>query len=149
MSPEESLEEVRDKRKKLRVALVELENALSSAAGRPGEWAETAGDALEEFAGALERHIAMTERGDGLFAQVMDQTPRLAPKIARLRTQHDVLAEDVRGLLERCRGGLDHEEAIEQMRQEALDLLGDAARHRQLGADLLYEAYEVDIAASD
>ena len=40
-------------------------------------------------------------------------------------------------------------EQVKDVREEALGLLQAIARHRQRGADLIYEAYSVDIEAGD
>jgi hypothetical protein len=143
------LDEVRDKRRKLRHAVADLEEALATAAGRPGPWSDRVAAALAAFQEALERHVALTERGDGLYTQILDHAPRLSAKVDRLRREHDEMAAEAAELLARCRGDELDEDAIEAMRRDALDLLGIAVRHRQVGADLLYEAYEVDIAAAD
>lgn len=142
------LEEVRDRRAKLRETLVDLENALSLAAGRPEQWSSAVAETLGRLVEALERHVTMTERHDGLFAQVLDESPRLAAKVERLRTDHDDLRDDTADLIGRC-GTVTDEDAVQTVRSDALDLINALARHRQHGADLLYEAYEVDIAASD
>ena len=38
---------------------------------------------------------------------------------------------------------------VQDVREEALGLLQAIARHRQRGADLIYEAYSVDIEGGD
>ena len=44
--------------------------------------------------------------------------------------------------------GLQTEEAVAAHREAATELVGRIVRHRQRGADLIYEAYEVDIGGS-
>lgn len=144
-----ALDEVREKRQKLRHAVAELEHALATAAGRSAEWSDRVAAALSAFQDALERHVTMTERGDGLYTQILEHAPRLSAKVDRLRREHNEMSEEAAELLARCRGEDLDEDAIEGVRRDALDLLGLAVRHRQVGADLLYEAYEVDIAAAD
>ena len=38
---------------------------------------------------------------------------------------------------------------VDKVRASVTGLLGDLVRHRQTGADLVYEAYQVDIDAAD
>ena len=41
------------------------------------------------------------------------------------------------------------EDDIDDLRERATELLGHIVRHRQRGADLIYEAYETDIGGGD
>lgn len=139
---------VRQRRMRLRDALRELEDAISAPA-RSHRWADDAASALDSFLEALDEHIAGTERPDGLFDAVGEQAPRLTSHVARLRAEHDemrVLAQDLRG---HARAGASDAADVERIRSGCLVLLRVAVRHRQRGSDLLYEAYEVDIAGGD
>jgi hypothetical protein len=140
---------VRERRERLREALVELEQALSGAAGRSESWGDRVAPRVKEFHAALNGHIAMTEGDGGLFAQVLRESPRLDSVVKRLRKEHEDMLEAATKLLERCQGDLTEPEDVEGLRDDGMDLLRLAARHRQRGADLLYSAYEVDIAAGD
>ncbi len=145
----ERMREVRDRRERLRGALIDLEQALSGAAGRSYAWGDRVSTAAKEFHAALEDHVVMTERDGGLFSQVLLESPRLESAVKRLRKEHEDMLERATKLLERCQGDLPEAEDVEGLRDDGTDLLRLAARHRQRGADLLYSAYEVDIAASD
>jgi hemerythrin-like domain-containing protein len=143
-----ALSEVRQRRTRLRDAVRALEDELASPA-QAERWPGDVTAALEEFLAALEQHIEGTEDGEGLFADVLEQSPRLASRIERLRQEHDemrILAED---LLGHVRDGVRDESDVQRIRDGGLVLLRMAVRHRQRGSDLLYEAYEVDIAAGD
>jgi hypothetical protein len=143
-----ALSEVRQRRTRLRDAVRALEDGLASPA-QAERWPGDVAAALEEFLAALEQHIEGTEDGEGLFADVLEQSPRLASRIERLRQEHDemrILAED---LLGHVRDGVRDEADVQRIRDGGLVLLRMAVRHRQRGSDLLYEAYEVDIAAGD
>ena len=55
---------------------------------------------------------------------------------------------DVERLLGEREAGLRDPEAVARHREAATELVGRIVRHRQRGADLIYEAYEVDIGGS-
>lgn len=145
----ERMQEVRDRRERLREALIDLEQALSGAAGRSYAWGDRVSTAAKELHAALEDHIEMTEHDGGLFSQVLLESPRLESTVKRLRKEHEDMLERATKLLHRCQGDLPETEDVEGLRDDGTDLLRLATRHRQRGADLLYAAYEVDIAAAD
>ena len=51
----------------------------------------------------------------------------------------------VEGLVGERGAGLESADAVAARREAATELVGRIVRHRQRGADLIYEAYEVDI----
>ncbi len=143
------LERIRERRRQLHRALVQLEAALAGAAGRPAEWCDGVAAALARLDSILDEHVVGTEGRGGLFEQVVSDEPRLNRRVEQLRDEHGRLREATAALLAQCRGQVPTAEAVGHIREQALALLGVAARHRQRGADLLYEAYEVDISAGD
>lgn len=142
-------QEVRQRRRRLRSALDQVEHALAGAAGAPVEWQRQVTAALERLRTTWEDHIAKTEAEDGFHAQVLHDAPRLEAAVNRLRVEHDELITRTGKLLARCQEEALGPEQIEQLRGEVLALLGQAARHRQHGSDLIYEAYHVDVSAGD
>lgn len=143
------LTEARRRRERLRDALVELEEALSAAAGRSGAWGERTAGALSSFRAALAEHVTHTEADGGVFAEVLREAPHLRSAVERLRAEHRELDEGASTLAERCLVDPLDAADVDGLRDEGMELLGLATRHRQRGADLLYTAYEVDIAAGD
>lgn len=140
---------VRVRRRRLRDALVDVEDAVASAAATAPGWRKTVATALEDLRAALEDHVRRNEEAGGLFDEILTHAPRLRARVDRLRAEHVALIAETEALLERC-GHADLEDGeIAVVRERVLDLLTQASRHRQRGADLIYEAYEVDIAAGD
>jgi hypothetical protein len=86
---------------------------------------------------ALREHIAVTEGPSGRYSQLLRDAPRLAPGIDTLITEHTEL---MAALDEVGRDG-----DPEVLRRQAADLVERLGRHRQLGADLIYEAYAIDV----
>jgi hypothetical protein len=142
----DSLDRAREQRTGLRVALGDVEQALSAPAPRREvEWRGDLGVALDALSNALESHIASTEAADGLLAEIMSAAPRLAHRIDRVRADHERLRSD----LGASRGAVETGEDVDVIRDRVIALLADLVRHRQLGSDLVYDAYNVDIEAGD
>jgi hypothetical protein len=145
--PSPALEEARRRRVGVRGAAEDVERALASASsGRPEQWAAEVSARAAKLDDAWTGHIAATEAPDGLFAQVMADAPRLAHRIEQLQADHVAIREGIEAL--RTRTGTSGAD-LDELRELAFDLLGRISRHRHLGADLVYEAYTVDIARRD
>lgn len=144
------LGEVRLRREVLLRAVASLEAALAAPAA-DARWPEGVGSALSSLRATFEAHVAATEAPDGIFDQVRDRAPRLSNQIDRLLHDHVTIAADTERLIDR----LDHapmERTADEnaaIREQALQLLAAIVRHRHLGADLLYEAYDVDLGGPD
>lgn len=140
-----ALDEVRARRVRLRSAMDTLEAALAApVAGRVADWWAAVASCLEDLRSALQRHITAAEADGGLLTQILTDAPRLANTVNRLRQDHVELADVVDALV--ARPAPTDSAAI---REAGLELLGRLARHRRLGAHLLYEAYSVDVGAGD
>ena len=142
----------RAQRADLRNAMVKLERALARPApGRVAEWADLVHDELVEMATTFERHIAVTEGDSGFLAEIAEHSPRLINAIKRLIREHERIRSELSSTLDHIRA-LDtsaNEAAIAGVREHVTALVTDLARHRQHGADLVYEAHAVDIGGSD
>ena len=138
------LDAIRRRRRALLGAMVQLEEALSGPRGAVG-WSDRLAEAVEATRRSLAEHIAHVEGRDGLLAEVARVAPWLQPQIGWLEADHVTLAEalaDLAGLL--GTGPLGETEA-RRVRRRVTSVLGRLARHRQNGADLVYDAYNVDI----
>jgi hypothetical protein len=138
-----ALDEARVRRVRLRGAMDALEGALAApAVGRATDWWSAVLACLESLRTALQRHVAETEADGGLLTQVLTEVPRLANAVYRLRQDHVELSDKVEALLVRPQP---QNGDSGEIRDAGLSLLGQLARHRQRGADLLYEAYSIDV----
>ena len=140
----QSPQEVRARREELRVALVDLEDALSRPAGDHEKWIAKVHGAVETMLATLRTHVEETEAEGGLLPQLEEDAPWLEGRVEQLRSEHGDLLERTEQLLASCRDG-----EVEDLRDEALSLLQAVSRHRHRGTDLLYDAYMVDISAAD
>lgn len=138
----EALAAVRRRREALHEALVALEDA--QAAPADSTLRARLRDALAQVRATVEQHIAAVEGPGGLFDQLAAERPHVLPRIDRLRSDHDRLRRAIAEL----EAGLDDAPA-DTLREQAVDLVALIARHRHAGADLLFEAYQVDVSAAD
>lgn len=135
-----AVDDVRSRRADLHQILVDLESAIAAAApGRESAWTDHVRAALDRLSVAFTEHVEATEGAEGLFDQVRRRAPRLDRLCRRLAKDHPVIATE----LAAATAALD--EGVPEAREKVLSLLAHLARHRQLGADLVYEAYEVDL----
>jgi hypothetical protein len=142
-------DEVRRRRAELRETMGELERALAApASGRPAEWADGVRLALVVLESDFREHIAVTEGPNGLHQDIVTAALRLSNGVARLTVEHGVITEQVNDLLGRFSAGVSPDD-IDGLRDGATALLGLLVRHRQRGADLIYEAFVVDVGGQD
>ena len=140
------LGEVRQRRAALVGTCSALEAALSSPVAS-ARWPEGLGNALTALRATFDEHVTETESAGGTIEQLRERAPRLSDRIDKLVQQHVTITADSERLMDR----LDHLHAERtadenaDIREQAFELLTAIVRHRQLGADLLYEAYDVDV----
>jgi hypothetical protein len=142
-----TLAETARRRADLRDALVDVEQAISRpAVGREPEWTKGVVLQLEGLAHAIEEHVEITERPEGLYDEISTQAPHLATKIDRLREEHPVLRDRTQVLLTKLQTtAIGPAWPLYEARDDLQRLLGQIVRHRQLGSDLVWEAYNLDI----
>lgn len=139
MSMPEDLGRVRAQREGVRRSMERLELALTAPAD--ARWWDAFRDALEGLRDAFDRHVRLTEAEGGLLDEVVHEAPRLAHARDVLLDEH----VDITKALE----ALASVDDVDAARSGAIAVLGSLVRHRHKGADLLYEAYSVDISESD
>jgi hypothetical protein len=144
------LSDARRHRRGLRDAMDDLERALAAPAGTGARWVKDFAGAVEAVGGALAAHVATTESDDGLFADILGRTGS-ASAVDRLKRDHVDLvhrADALRDVVAHAPATPDID-WIDHQRSAAMELLAVLARHRQRGADLVYEVYTVDIGGED
>ena len=139
----------RQKRRGVRQASAELEEALARPAAQEVKaWSAGTADCLDLLAQAFELHAQHSEGPDGLLAEMVEVAPRSASAVDQIKRDHRDILADIWAVEATARRCADVEQ-VKDVREEALGLLQAIARHRQRGADLIYEAYSVDIEAGD
>ncbi len=156
MEPENKLTpalgEARKRRQTLHDAIVQLEMAISSpAAGRAPDWTTQVTKAVVGVRDAFEQHVIVTEKLGGLYEEIMERAPRLAGTVKRLQDEHPTITDSVAALVERLESGEVESDAWppDNARNDLQRLIGAVVRHRQKGADLVWEAYNVDIGGTE
>jgi hypothetical protein len=142
----------RAQRADLRKAMLDLEHALARPApGRVLEWSDRVHDALVDVAATFERHIAVTEGETGFLAEIAEHSPRLINAIQRMCEEHERIRGELASTLDDVRRVTETEGDVKvaAVREHVTGLVTDLVRHRQHGADLVYEAHAVDIGGSD
>jgi hypothetical protein len=147
-----ALQEAAKRRRTLHEGLVALENAISSpAAGRIPDWTRVVQKELTGVRDAWDLHIDTTEKPDGLYDEIVTTSPRLAGTIDRLRNEHPDITEALRQAVDRVEqveiGGVAW--PLDDARDDLQRLIGRLVRHRQKGADLVWEAYNLDIGGTE
>ena len=120
-----------------------MESALAAPSQR-GNWIKSVQDSLDSLAVELDAHVAEVERNGGLFSSIMLQAPQLADKIEQLRRQHEELESAIAEVVSAA-GKANAAEEPDEVRRFGLALMGAFVRHRHRGADLVYDAYDIDI----
>jgi hypothetical protein len=153
--PEEitpALSEARQRRATLHDALVHLEMAISSpAAARIPDWTGVVVKELTGVRDAFDQHILVTEKPGGLYEEIIMRAPRLDGTVTRLREEHPDISVQIDGMLERI-GSVEiggDEWPLDRARDDLQRFIGTVIRHRQRGADLVWEAYNVDIGGTE
>jgi hypothetical protein len=116
-----------------------LERALAAPAADPA-WRPSVDARLIALRSAFAEHMRLTEGPDGLYAELLEHSPRLAYRVRALVREHAKLAMGIEVVCSRLGSA-----GPDDMRGWGSNLLRDLSRHRQRGADLVYEAYATDI----
>ena len=144
-----TLDEVVRRRADLYQAILGLERAAARpAVAREDEWVEGVLGALAELEHEIADHIDITERPDGLYDEIVEAAPRLSRSVQVLREEHpdmQTAAAALRSMLEDRRDTV----SVDDARDEIAHVLGRLVKHRQHGADLLWEAYNLDTGGAE
>jgi hypothetical protein len=146
--PTPALEAAARRRRELRGALVDFEEALASPILDREAWRTEVSGALDALATAFAVHVAETEAPAGLYQEMAGIAPHLSAKARRLREEHPQVGAALVDASRRLGGPLADEAEADAIRDELLRLMGRVVRHRQHGADLVWEAYAIDIGAA-
>lgn len=142
-----TLAETAKRRADLHQALVAVEQATSRpAVGREADWTKEVVARLEDLSHAIAEHVEVTERPTGLYDEICGRAPHLSGKIDRLRDEHPQMQQATDDLTAKLRSTMPGEGwSLDDVRDDLQRLLGKLVRHRQLGSDLVWEAYNLDI----
>jgi hypothetical protein len=142
------LEQVRTQRAELGESMAALEAALTLPAGAGPVWRRRVRAALTELAHDLRDHADVTGARGGLYADIAATSPRLTHGVEVQLAEHAEALAEVERLLDERDDGLADPAAVDAHREAVIRLLGRLVRYRQRTAELIYEAYAVDLGGS-
>jgi hypothetical protein len=143
------LDAVRTRRAELRESMTKLEYALAAPmSARAVVWGERVHAVLVEMADDFAEHVDVTEGPDGLHQAILSGDLRLANAVNALAAEHPDIAAQITDLVAASYAPV-AEPDVETILAQATCLLARLVRHRQRGADLIYEAYDTDIGGGD
>jgi hypothetical protein len=144
-----ALAAVRVRRDALMDAILDLEQSLAApATERTRAWAHDVATSLDQLRSVFEHHVTDTERAGGFFDEIVDDEPRLARAVERMRADHVTISTTADELVERLHAARDDAD-VDALRAAVLDLIRALLVHRHRGSELVYEAYNVDLSVGD
>ena len=145
MTEKDSLAGVALRRTELEESMQLVEREAAGPSGS-ANWLNDLRTAVRRLEAALNQHITHVESPDGLLEQIVERAPRLQRSVEGTRTHHAVMAHSIADLLDLLTPSEGSAAVpVAQIRADVIEILNELARHRQDGADLIYEAYDVDI----
>jgi hypothetical protein len=143
-----ALEAAARRRRELREALVAFEDALASPFRDIESWRLEVTEHLDALRGAFVVHVEETEHPGGLYDEMENVAPHVAARAKRLRADHPRITEALAEGARRLEGHLASEADVDAVRDDLERIMFRIVRHRQGGADLVWEAYAIDIGAA-
>jgi hypothetical protein len=149
-SAESPLDRARSHHLGLYQASIQLELALATPAASRAGWIAGVEEALVSLGHAVGDHVVEVEREGGLFGEIIARAPRLTHAVSKLRDEHArIEAEVVKALDDLKNADAGDDSLPARVRDDCLDLFVTIARHRHDSADLVYDAYDVDLGGGD
>jgi len=94
---------------------------------------------------ALAEHVAAPEAPGGRYDALAEIAPHGPGKARRLRAEHPPLTRAIAEAGARFAAAFPEGTDLDALRDDLQRLMGRLVRHRQHGADLVWEAYQLDI----
>lgn len=138
------LRAVKRHRSQLKRTLIDLEAVLARPIGDDvGTWLAAVRRRLVDMQAALDNHIRVHEGPDSFHADVIRSHPHLAPHVGALQRDHHRLSVLLLSLSDLAENHPTPE--VHDIRAMGTDLIHQFTRHRQRGADLVWEAFNFDV----
>jgi len=144
-----ALAAVVERRDEFYEGILDLERAMATPAGDDAvAWAAETAAAVESLRQVLDDHIQETEAPGSFYDDVVEHSPHLVNAARRLQSEHPPLAASVDSLALELKTVSD-DDGVEATRELAVELIKALLLHRHRGAELVYDAYNVDVATGD
>jgi hypothetical protein len=144
-----ALAAVQERRDEFYEGILELERAIATPAGDEAlAWAADTAGAVEAMRGVLADHIAETEAPGSFYDDVIEHSPHLVNAAKKLQAEHLPLVAALEALALEL-AAVSDDDGVEAAREAAVELIKALLLHRHRGAELVYDAYNVDVAPGD
>lgn len=144
MENTERVTDVHRRRQPLQDAAHRLDEALCRPIDQE-DWLTRVSDALDVVEHRLDDHIDSVVGDGGMYDEIRDIAPQLDNRLRSLQADHAT----IKGLIDQTRADIELGLDRDAVRSSAMMLLSRLARHCQKTADLIYEAYTIDIGVGD
>jgi hypothetical protein len=142
------LDAVRRRRAELRESIAMLRTALGEPVHVAVVWGERVQQELARLVLDFVEHVDVTEGPGGLHATIVEAAPRLSHAADGLTAEHDEIEGEIAALGAVVEAPVMAED-VEAIKTQGTKLVAHLVRHRQRGADLVYEAFEQDLGGGD
>lgn len=145
MTGRDALPGVAKRRSEMELAMQALERTAARPSGQ-AQWADDLAERIHRLQVALNNHIAEVEPANALLDQITAQAPRLQRRVVETKQHHIVLSDLIQRLLQSVAAAKTADRMpVDSLRDSVVEVLTEMTRHRQDGADLIYDAYAIDI----
>ena len=142
------VQRARGRRQALRSAMMGLEAASAAPVAKDG-WFEHLAEALDHLTITFNEHVEMVEGENGLLDEIKEIAPQLQSEMDQMHTEHREIHTRLDSIKTSVKDASATPDASGEIRHQVRNLLSSLAGHRQRGADLVYDAYNVDISVGD
>lgn len=126
---------------RLAFAQRELSSLCDSASSKDERWRSDIKREVAALAQGLAAHTRESEARGGILESIEEQAPRLWRKIDFLREDHEQLADSCTAISR----AIEQKESDQQVAARCHGLIERLERHRRRGADLVFQAFGVDL----
>jgi hypothetical protein len=137
------LGDVRHRRARLLAGIRALDQAVTEV-GR-ADWRAATSACTAQLAELFTEHVQATEGPDGVYSEVLRTAAWLSPRVESLQREHTLIAAH----LSRLSVEVANSSSVDDVRRVAAELLARLRRHHQRGADLVYDAFDLDLGGED
>jgi hypothetical protein len=143
MTADDRLAEIARYRSQLGTAMKYLEAAAAAPVGKES-WVNDLRHSLRQLEVAWNHHLVEMQNPNGVLDQIVEQAPRLQRSVGQMRDAQTKMAGTI-GAAMKLISDADEGADPAELREAAIAALVAVTRHRQRGADLIYDAYDIDI----
>jgi len=141
------LNEICERRNELNKAASSLDESLATPLGDLQRWSSNVKESLEAMIKKIAVDAEELESDEGLLNSIQDSFPYLSRRVLQHKVDHERLRRSVSALYESLveNSGIELISDALLIRTQVVKFLGQLSLYNQRDADLIYDAYKVDI----